>query len=327
MQRIATILLLLLFLTVVGVFGFRVIEQWEWIDCVYYTVVTVTTVGYKIPELSDEGKLFVIFYLVTCLGIFTYSAFQVGQWVVSAEMRSYWEVRRMQKKIAELDDHYIVCGAGKMGRTICQNLHEQGQKFVVIDIDEDRLSLLCAGKDWPYVLGDATDDAVLQQAAVERAQSLATVLPTDADNIYVCLTARLLAPELQIVVRASDEKAAAKMHQAGANRVVSPYRQGALKIARFMVSPNVEDFLEIAGARGQDLELADIQISDDSPYVGKQLTETNLRELGVMIIGIRRADGDRLMPPPGSAIIHKGDCLFAFGSASAVNEMIGNMRV
>jgi len=326
MQRVATILMLLLSLTVVGVLGFRVIEGWGWIDCVYYTVVTVTTVGYEIEDLSDEGKLFVIVYLVSCLGIFTFSAFQLGQWVVSDEIRSIWEVRRMQKKINQLNDHFIVCGIGRMGRTICENLEQQGIPFVIVDNSEERLEDLTLQKSWMYVQGDATDDTVLQRAAIDRAKSLATVLPTDADNIYVCLSARLLAPELQIVVRASDDKAAEKMRQAGANRVVSPYRQGALKIARFMVSPNVEDFLEIAGTRGQDLELADIQITEGSPYIGKRLTETNLREMGVMIIGIRRESGDRLMPPPGTAIIEKGDCLFAFGSAGAVNDMIINMR-
>jgi len=325
MRRILIIILLLLVLTTVGIIGFRLIEGWSWIDCVYYTVVTVTTVGYEIHPLSDEGKLFVTFYLVTCLGIFTYSAFQLGQWVVSAEMRSFWELRRMQKKIDRLDGHFIVCGLGRMGHTICENLEEQGQPFVVIDTNEERVLSLCQSKDWPHVVGDATDDGILQLAALDRAKSLAAVLPTDADNVYVCLTARLMAPEIQIVVRASDDKAAAKMRQAGANRVVSPYRQGALKMARFMVSPNVEDFLEIAGKRGQELELVDIQVSDDSPYVGKQLTETNLRAMGVMIIGIRRNNGERLMPPPGTARIESGDCLFAFGSSLSINEMIGNM--
>ncbi len=325
MQRILTILILLLALTAVGIVGFRLIEGWDWIDCVYYTVVTVTTVGYEIRPMSDPGKLFVTLYLVTCLGIFTYSAFQLGQWVVSAEVRSFWEKRRMHKKIDQLEGHFIICGIGRMGHTICENLEEQGQPFVVIDTNEDRLASLCTNCDWPYVVGDATDDAVLQEAAIGRAKSLAAVLPTDADNIYVCLTARLIAPDLQIVVRASDEKAAVKMRQAGANRIVSPYRQGALKMARFMVSPNVEDFLEIAGKRGQELELVDIQVSDDSPYVGKQLTETNLRDMGVMIIGIRRINGERLMPPSGTATIEAGDCLFAFGSSSSINRMIGSM--
>lgn len=318
-------MILLVVLTAVGIVGFRLIEGWDWIDCMYYTVVTVTTVGYEIRPLSDHGKLFVTFYLVTCLGIFTYSAFQLGQWVVSAEMRSFWEMRRMQKKIDQLDGHYIVCGFGRMGRTICENLHEQGQPFVVIDTNDERLVDACEAANWPYIVGDATDDNILKQAAIERAKSLATVLPTDADNVYVCLTARLISSELQIVVRASDEKAAAKMRQAGASRIVSPYRQGALKIARFMVSPNVEDFLEIAGKRGQDLELVDIHVSQESPYVGKMLTETDLRDMGVMIIGIRRENGERLMPPPGTAKIEPGDCLFAFGSTLAISQMIGKM--
>jgi voltage-gated potassium channel len=137
------------------------------------------------------------------------------------------------------------------------------------------------------------------------------------------LTARLLSSKIEIIARASDEGAALKLERAGANRVVSPYSTGAQKIARFMLNPNIEDFLEIADHKGQDLELADVQIASDSPYVGKQLMETDLRDAGVMIVGIRRKNGDRLMPPPGNAVIQAGDCLFAFGSTTAVNRMIG----
>ena len=165
-------------------------------------------------------------------------------------------------------------------------------------------------------MGDASDDRVLMQAGIARAKALATVLPTDADNVYVALTARLLSSKLEIIARASDEAAALKLERAGANRVVSPYSTGAQKIARFMLNPNIEDFLEIADHKGQDLELADVQISADSPYVGKKLMETDLRDEGVMIVGIRRRNGERLMPPPGNAVIEAGDCLFAFGSTT-----------
>ena len=173
-------------------------------------------------------------------------------------------------------------------------------------------------------MGDATDDAVLKRAGIERARSLASVLPTDADNVYVTLSARMLAPDLQIVARATEEKAVEKIQRAGATRVVSPFSSGAQKMARFMLTPSIEDFLEIADARG-DLELADVQITPESPYVGKRLQQTDLAKKGVMIIGIRRASGERLMPPPGSAEIQAGDWLFAFGSSDAVNSLIGEI--
>ncbi|HID21746.1 MAG TPA: TrkA family potassium uptake protein, partial [Planctomycetaceae bacterium] len=146
--------------------------------------------------------------------------------------------------------------------------------------------------------------------------------PTDADNVYVVLASRMLNPKMQIVARASDDRAVEKMQRAGASRVISPISSGAVKIARFMLTPSVADFLEIADSRGPELELADVQIKPTSPYVGKQLLETDLRQRGIMVIGIRRADGKRLLPPPGTATIEAGDCLFVFGSAAAINEMI-----
>ena len=149
-------------------------------------------------------------------------------------------------------------------------------------------------------------------------------LPTDADNVYVVLSARMLASELQIIARADNEKAVVKLERAGATRVVRPFSTGAHKMARFMLHPNIEDFLEIADRRGHELELADVQIGADHPLVGKRLMDTTLREQGVMVIGIRRQNGDKLMPPPGTAVIMAGDSLFAFGSTQAVND---TMRV
>jgi voltage-gated potassium channel len=234
------------------------------------------------------------------------------------------ERRRMQKSIEKLQDHYIVCGHGRMGSTICRYLDDRGRPFIVVDVDEALLTAQCEPRGWLYVVGDATDDEVLLRAGIDRAKALAAVLPTDADNVYVVLSARMLASDLQIIARAGDEKAALKMQRAGATRIVSPFSTGAVKMARFMLSPNIEDFLEIADARGNELELADVQIGEDSPLVGMTLSETDLRARGVMVIGIRRANGERLMPPPGSARIEAGDCLFAFGSAESVNRMVAN---
>ena len=325
MYRIIRIVVLLLTLTAIGTVGFHLLGA-TWTDSTYMAVITLTTVGFReVKPLvdNDAAKIFVIIYLVFGLGTFTYSAFQLGQWIVSAEMRSLWEKRRMQKSIEQLSNHFIICGIGRMGKTICRYLHERNQSFVVIDIDDERLVSTCDEHGWLGIAGDATDDEVLLNAGIRRASSLASVLPTDADNVYVVLTVRMLNSNLPINARASDEKAIVKLERAGANRVISPFSSGGVKIARFMLTPSIEDFLEIADIRGNDLELADVQIASNSPYLGKKLAETDLREKGVMVIGIRRANGERLMPPPGSTMIQAGDCLFAFGSAEAVNEMIG----
>jgi len=324
MRRIVTIALLLMGLTLLGTVGLRIITGGTWLDCLYLTVITLTTVGLdEVLELGDAGKLFIIFYLITCLGIFTYCAFQLGQWIVSAELRSLWEGRRMRQNIDKLHNHYIVCGLGRMGETICQYLHARKKPFVVIEADEEVIEQSCLEEDCLYIVGDATDDDVLLKAGIEQAMALASVLPTDADNVYVILSARMLTSELQIVARASEQKAIEKMERAGATRIVSPFSSGAVKMARFMLNPTIEDFLEVADSWGHDLELADVLITDQSPYVGKQLMETDLTSKGVMVIGIRRANGERLMPPSGSAVIHPGDSLFAFGSSTSVNDMIG----
>jgi voltage-gated potassium channel len=325
MRRLFSIIALLLSLTLAGTLGLRLIEGARWFDCLYMAILTLTTVGYsEVIPLSDAGRAFIIVYLTVGLGTFTYSAFQLGQWIASAQVRSLLERRRMEKAIAKLDDHFIVCGMGRMGRTICNYFAERGRPFVVVDHDEEAAAACCEENGWLYVLGDATDDSTLVRAGIERARALTSVLSTDADNVYVVLSARMLNAKLQIVARASEEKAIEKIERAGATRVVSPFSSGAVKMARFMLNPSIEDFLEIADDRGNELELADVQIDENSPYVGKQLAETDLRDKGVMVIGIRRANGERLMPPPGSTVLHSGDSLFAFGSADAVNTMIGD---
>jgi voltage-gated potassium channel len=311
-------------LTLLGTVGFHSIAGKSWIDSLYLAVNTLTTLGSETLATDDSGKIFVICYVIACLGIFTYSAFSLGQWIVSAEVGAFWEKRRMHRDIDRLRDHYVVCGLGRMGLTICEYLHDRRKPFVVIESNEAIVAQHCAERHWMAIAGDATDDDVLVKAGIGRARSLASVLSTDADNVYVVLSARMLSPSLQIVARASDQKAIEKMERAGATRIVSPFSTGAVKMARFMLNPSIEDFLEVADSRGNDLELAEIQVTGESPFIGKQLMQTDLRSRGIMVIGIRRADGERLMPPDGSAVIQAGDSLFAFGTSDAVNEIIGD---
>jgi voltage-gated potassium channel len=312
----------LLALTLFGTLGFRMTTDSSWLDSVYLAVITLTTVGSRDAATSTASTIFTIVYLVTGLGIFTFSAFEFGSWVASAQFQKMLERRRMQNRISSLANHSIICGQGRMGLAICEYLAERGRSIVVVDHNEDRITPVCQEHGWPFIIGDATDDDVLKSAGIERATSLTTVLATDADNLYVVLSARMLNPNVKIIARAVDEKAVEKLERAGATRVVSPFRTGAVKMARFMLNPSIEDFIEIADSRGNELELADIQISPESAYVGRKLMETDLRSRGVMVIGIRRASGERLMPPPGDAVIQAEDCLFVFGNADAVNGIL-----
>jgi voltage-gated potassium channel len=327
MRRLASILAIIITLVTAGTIGFRLLEEGKeeatWLNCTYMAVTTLTTVGYgEVIPLSERGRVFVMCYLFVGFGMFTYSAFSMGQLLVSNEIQGHLEKRRMEQTIRALRDHHLICGIGRMGSTICKEMHERDRPFVIIDRDEARLTTIAKAQHWNYVVGDATDDEILKRAGIAHAKSLAAVLPTDADNVYVVLSARLLHHGLQIIARAGDEKAAAKLMQAGANRVVSPFTTAATKMARFMVNSNIADFLEIADGQGHELELADIEIGPNCTLIGKALKDSDLRELGVMVVGIRRASGERLMPPPGSAVIQKGDCLFVFGVTDVVNKLV-----
>lgn len=324
MRKLLSIVALLLGFLILGAVCFRLTEGWDWLQCFYEAVIIMTTVGLSATSQADLNpwtKLFIICYLMVGVGIFTYCVSQLGQSLVNLQLRGYWERRAMDHSIRKLKDHFVVCGFGRMGSTICRYLHSRHKPFVVIDSDE-RIAATCREHGWLYLIGDATDDETLLMAGIMEAKALTTVLSTDADNVYVVLSARLLNDKMQIVARASDEKAVDKLERAGATRVVSPFSSGAMKIARFMLNPSVEDFFEVTDDHGSQLELADVLISASSPCVGKRLMDTDLRERGVMVVGIRRVNGERLMPPPGTAIIEAGDCLFAFGSSQAVNEMI-----
>lgn len=325
MRKIGYAILGLVLFTLIGAIGFRVTEGWDWLQCVYEAVIIMTTVGLSATsneDLEPPTKVFVICYLMMGIGLFSYSISQIGEHLVNLKLHGILEKRRMDRALERVTEHFIVCGYGRMGQTICQQLASRGKPFVIIDNNADRLETIRQREHWLFVSGDATDDAVLQKAGITRAKSLATVLPTDADNVYVTLTARLHNEQLQIIARASDEKAITKLQRAGASRVVSPFSSGAVKMARFMLNPSIEDFLEVTDEEGSQLQLADIAIGPDSPFVGSKLMDTDLQARGVMVVGIRRASGERLMPPRGSTVIEAGDSLFAFGNSEAVNWMV-----
>lgn len=321
MRKFLLITVLLLGITLFGTVGIHTLSDASWLEAAYLAIITLTTVGSRDVPDTQAGMIFIMIYLVSGVGVFTYSVFQLGQLIVNADIRLMLEKRRMDRELSRLKNHYIVCGLGRMGILICEYLTNRKQPFVVIDHDEELLNSLCKDRQWFGVHGDATDDEVLTKAGIDRAQSLATALPTDADNVYVVLSARLLSTSLQIVARASEANAIQKLQRAGATRVISPFSSGAMKMARFMLNPSIEDFLEITDESGSDLELAEIQIQADSDYIGKPLAQTDLREQGIMVIGIRRTTGKHIIAPEGTAIIEPGDSLFAFGNANSVNAL------
>ncbi len=317
LRRITGILILL---PIAGTLGFMIIEGWAPLDALYMAMITITTVGYaEVRELSSAGRIFVIFYLVAGLGIFFYGIVALGEQVIRAEIQSNLEKRKMDTHIKSMSNHFIVCGAGRMGRAVCQHLAAEGLPFVVIDSNDELIDDFRA-QGWHTIDGDATDDEVLINAGIQRAAALATVLSSDADNLYVSLSARTIAPELRIIARAVDESSAPKMRKAGADRVITLFGTSAMRMAQLMANPNLEDFFEVVSGPNAELDLAEIQVAADGPLVGKTLAEANLRERGVIVVGVRAASGELVFPPTADYHISPSDCLIALGSKATLSQ-------
>ena len=319
LSRVLRLLGILGMLPLIGTIGFVLIEEWHPFDALYMSMITLTTVGYmEVHPLSTAGRTFVMVYLVVGLGSFLYCLSQLGEMVVRAELRSWLEKQRMGTAIKSMRDHFIVCGFGRMGRALCRSLADDHLPFLVIDKDERSLAS-AAEEGWACQYGDVTDDRVLLEAGIHRARGLATVLSGDADNLFVVMSARLIAPDLQIIARASEESSAGKMRKAGANRVISIYHAGAMKMAHLLARPNLEDFFEVFSTkRGESLDLAEIHMSPTGPYIGKSLEETDFSKRGVIIVGIRRANGELILPALRSSRIMANDRLIAMGAPEAV---------
>jgi voltage-gated potassium channel len=323
MRQLLQIPLLLLGMLLVGAIALNVITGQPMLHCFYQAVNLLTTVGSSEPRpVTNATRLFVITYLLGGLGVFTYSALKFGETLVNANVRLLLERRRMASIINKLEDHFIVCGYGRMGATLCDYLASRGQAFVVIDENEEIFGGEFAAHQWKYICGDASHDETLLAAGVTRARGLTCVLPTDADNLYVVLSARLLAPELQIVARASDDRASQKMMQAGATRVINPLSEGATRMARCMLSPSVENFVEVAESEGVDWQIADFNLQENSQLVGQKISDSGLREMGIMLLGVVTTTDQKYFPPPSDLKLSPGDNLFAFGSSDDVSRLI-----
>jgi voltage-gated potassium channel len=322
MNQIVRIVLVLVMLTLVGTLGFSLIEKWDFLDSLYMSVITLTTVGYReVHDLSTAGRWFVIGYLALGLGAFFYGVVELGQLVVRAQLSNWLEKRRMDTKLKSLRNHFIVCGFGRLGRPLCDELAVHQLPFVVVDRDTAVLAP-CQAAGWNWLAGDATEDQTLLEAGIERARGLAAVLSNDAENLYVVLSARLLSRDLQILSRASTEKDAEKLRRAGANRVISLYATGATKMAQLLANPRVEDFIEVITAKGKQIDLTEVQVTPEVSYVKKALAETDFRKRGIIIVGIRRSNGELLLPPAGTDVLEPGDFLIALGKTEAIRDLI-----
>jgi voltage-gated potassium channel len=297
-----------------GTMGYMLIERWAVLDAVYMTITTITTVGFsEVHPLSSAGRVFTLFLIVSGVGTILYTFNNAARIVIEGEIQDMFGRRKVEKKIKELKDHYIICGYGRMGMVICKELKEKGASFAVIEKATMPSDILQS--DLLLVRGDATKDEVLKQAGIERAKGLISVLPTDAENLYVVLSAKVLNPDLNIVARAGEEGSEQKLLRAGADRVVSPYHIGGLRIAHTVLQPSVVDFIEFATRSGNiDLQMEEIYVREGAGISGTTLDQCGIgRELGIIIVAIKRTGGEMKFNPTFRTVIRPGDVLIALG--------------
>ena len=324
-HRYLILILIPTVLMIGGTVGYYLLEdRYSLFDAFYMTVITLTTVGYEEvhPPLSLPGRVFTISLLLVGVLTFFYTVTELVRVVISGEVQQLLGRRRMARSLAEMKNHMIICGYGRMGRHVCREFSRRGLPFVIIDSRPEELRDF----DLPHGIsleGDATTDETLKRAGVERARALVTVAASDADNLFITLSARLLNDRLFIVARAEGELAEQKLRRAGASRVVTPYAIGGAKVAMAVLRPAVVDFIELAtGTEHLDLQIEETLIQPGSKLAGVTLHASHLRqELGVIVVAIKQANGRLVANPPGDAIMTPGDTLIALGPRQGLDRV------
>lgn len=322
-RAIAVAFLVVFILVLGGTGGYMLVEGWEAFDALYMTVITLTSVGYlEVHPLSTAGRVFTMGLLLTGVFSLFYAATSAIRSIVDGELTGQFGRSRMEKKLHSLKDHVIICGYGRMGRLVAQEFAQQKIPFVIIERSADLLAGFNADHG-VALAGDATHDDTLRRAGIHRAKTLVTLAASDADNLFITMSARLLSDSVFIVARAEDEGAEKKLIRAGASRVVSPYVIGGQRVAQAVLRPSVVDFIELATRSDyMALQIEETEVFKGSSLSGQVLRDAGLRQtLGLIVVAIKRADGKMLFNPEPESLIADGDILITLGAKKQQDEL------
>jgi voltage-gated potassium channel len=319
-RRLRVALLVLAGIMIVGTIGYLILG-FPLLDAAYQAVTTLTTVGFReVHPLSDAGKIFTIFLILFGVGTALYALGVLIQTLVEGDLRGVFGRKRMDRKIAEMHDHVIVCGGGRVGHAIVKEIGGL-VPVVVLDLDAERL----ADSPHPWFAGDVSEDAVLLSAGIMRARALVAALDTDAGNLFVTLSARALRPDLFIVARVRVEDSVEKLVRAGADRVVNPQSIGGSRMAAFVLQPHVTEFLDVV-MHDRDIEfrLEEFAVPDGSVVAGRTLREAQIRDLtGALVLALRNREGEFVSNPAPEQLITAGDVLIAIGTSAELTALGG----
>ena len=321
MKKILIITLSFIALLLGGTVGYMYLENTGFWMGLYLTIITVFTVGYgDIVPIHPAGRIFTVFLVITSVSFVMYVFSKITETMVEGKLQGLYKRRKMNKEIARLRDHYIVCGYGRIGKEICKILQEHRRPFLVIEMDEGELSAL-EEMHYVWIKGDASDDDVLLSAGIERAKGLVSVVASDADNLYITLTARGLNNDLYIMARSSGGGGVrTKLKRAGASKVISPYSIGARRMAHLIVRPTVTDFIDLTMRAGElDLIMEELRVTENSQMNGKNLIESEIRKrYDVIVVAIKRLDGTMLFNPKPDSVIKAEDILIVLGASEHI---------
>ena len=324
-QRLAHALELLALVAAVGAVGYHLLSHLNWVDSFYMSITTLFTVGFReMGDVNNATKLFTIFYLLAGLGIATYAVSNLTALIVEGDLQGYLRERRMEKRLAGIEGHIIVCGLGKMGFQAAWELKQAGVPFVIVEVDETKGRTNPRMQDEIILNGNALNEHVLEQAGVQRAKGLISALASDADNVLVVLMARQMNPSLPIVARNAKLGTERQLKAAGANHIVSPYEIGGRRMAGLLLNPDVMRFFDVVLDQDQvELGMERILIHPGSKLVGLTLREARLRDVtGALVVGIQRGLEKLKFNPQGGEQFLAGDVVLTMGPASALKSFL-----
>ena len=326
LDRTTHLIIVVLFsvlLVALGTVGYMLIENWSMLDSLYMTVITLSTIGYgEVHAVSQTGRIFTLVLIFLGVGFFLYVIGNVVQFLVEGRIRLILGRLKLDKKIGQLNNHYIVCGYGRMGRALCRYLTQKNLEYVAIEKNADRIPVM--NQDGIlYISGEATAEENLLKAGLKRASNLITALGTDADNVFLVLLAKGLNPNLYVVARASQNASKMPLYTAGADIVVSPFDVGARRMAHAVLRPNVIRFLELAFAdESTDIHIEEVTVSESSTLVDVSLQESGIRQnYDLIILSIVNQDGTMVFNPSATTRISAGGSVIAVGSSENLMKL------
>ena len=314
-----------------GTSGYMIIEGWEFVDSFYMTIITISTVGFgEVADLTVYGKLFTAFLIISSFGTFAYAITSITRYLVGGEYRRYLKEHKIMRETDKMNNHVIICGFGRVGYQVANDLLSSNDDFVVLELDEKVIEENEGQDDIMFLRGDSTDDSILEKAGIQRAKAIITCLPKDADNIYVVLAAREFNKGILIVSRASQNSAVSKLKMAGANNVIMPDSIGGSHMASLIANPDVMEFLDIIRVQGNlGANIESIAFNEfPVDFQNKTIEELKSKRIsGVTIIGYKDKDGEYQINPPMETKVVEGSRLFVLGDDSQIKKFAAHFRL